>query len=179
VENYTPSPIFFEERSPFVKILLLPFAMLAVSPCASIADSPSREELVTQIESVYLPTKVLTADSPVIIRLLDHAIAANPGVDDATWQSVRSETAIVMARLLTGKGSILDTQFRNAVESLADGELKSLGRIISDPVYKKFQAAMASNTSQNKILSSSMTMGLQMGGEINSILVSHHLNEVH
>jgi hypothetical protein len=157
------------------------FSLLILCAAANqaIAGSPSHEKLVDEIEAIYFPAAVFTADSPVIKQLLDSAAKANPGVDDVTWQSVRAETATVITRLLTAKGSIVETQFRSSVESFSDDELKVIRRIFGDPTYRKYQAAMASNAAQKNALTNSTKLGLQLTSEINAILISHQLNEVH
>jgi hypothetical protein len=162
-----------------VKIQACLLAILAIIPHVTLAGSSAHEALIDQIEAHYTSSIILNADSPTVKLPVDRAVAANPGVDESTWQSVRAEAATALIKLFTAKGSLLDVQVRNATDSLNESELITLNGILDNPVFRKFQAAMASNSAQKQVFSDVMKAGLGMGPLINTILVNYHLIEVH
>jgi hypothetical protein len=151
----TGSPIaamrFRRNEHRIVKIQAYVLAILAVIPHLTMAGSAPHEALIEQIEAHYTSSNILTAESPTVKMPVDKAVVANPGAEESRWQSVRAETAKAMARLFTAKGSLLDVQVRYATESLSDSELKTLNGVLDNPVFKKYQAAMASNSSQKQV----------------------------
>jgi hypothetical protein len=158
---------------------LLPATLLALSSSTSWADSPTREALIDQIETQYIATAIVSSDSPVINSMLQPAMAANPGASPETWQSVRKDTAAALTKMFTEKGSTMDLLIRSSLESFSDKELKSLSLVLSDPSFRKFQAAMSGPAAQQQLQAGMAKAGLRLGPLINAVLVNHNLIEVH
>jgi hypothetical protein len=162
-----------------VKRQLLPAALLALSTSVSLANSAAREALIDQIESQYVATAMFASDSPAVISILQPAMTANPGVSTETWQSVKKETAAALTKMITEKGSTMDVLIRSSLESFSDKELKALSQVLSDPSFRKFQAAMSGPAAQQQLHAGMAKAGMQLAALINNVLVNHHLNEVH
>ena len=158
---------------------LLLAALLALSSSVSSANSAPREALIDRIETQYVATSVFASDSPVVISILQPAMTANPGVSKETWQSVKKETAAAVTKMITEKGSTMDVLVRSSLESFSDKELEALSLVLSDPSFRKFQAAMSGPAAQQQLHAGMAKVGLQLGTLINTVLVNHHLNEVH
>ena len=162
-----------------MKRQLLLAALLALSSSVSLANSATREALIDQIETQYVVTAMFASDSPVVISILQPAMTANPGVSTETWQSVKKETAAAMTKMITEKGSTMDVLIRSSLESFSDKELKALSLVLRDPSFRKFQAAMSGPAAQQQLHAGMAKAGMQLGALINTVLVNHHLNEVH
>jgi hypothetical protein len=135
--------------------------------------------LIDQIEIQYATTAMFASDSPVVSSVLQPAMTTNPGVSPEIWQSVRKETAAAMTKMFTEKGSTMDELIRSSLESFSDKELKALSQVLSDPSFRKFQAAMSGPAAQQQLHAGMAKAGMQLGAVINAVLVNHHLNEVH
>jgi hypothetical protein len=153
--------------------------LLVLLSSLSFAQSVSRDALINQIEAHYVSTAVFSADSPIIGSILQPAMRANPGIDEATWRSVKGEAAEAITKLITEKGSILDVLIRSSLQSLSDKELKSLDQLLSNIAFRKFQAAMSGPVAQQQIQSGMAKAGIQIMPLINTVLASHQLKEVH
>ena len=162
-----------------MKRQLLLAALLALSSSVSLANSAAREALIDQIETQYVATAVFASDSPAVISILQTAMTANPGVSTETWQSVKKETAAALTKMITEKGSTMDVLIRSSLESFSDKELKELSQLLSDPTFRKFQAAMSGPAAQQQLHAVMAKAGMQLAALINTVLVNHHLNEVH
>jgi hypothetical protein len=162
-----------------VKRQLLPAALLAFSSSVSLANSAAREALIDQIETQYVATAMFASDSPVVISILQPAITANPGVSTETWQSVKKETAAALTKMITEKDSTMDVLIRSSLEPFSDKELKALSQVLSDPSFRKFQAAMSGPAAQQQLHAGMAKAGMQLAALINTVLANHHLNEVH
>ncbi len=162
-----------------MKRILFLGSLLALSSAVSIANSDTREGLISQIVSQYVATTMFATDSPVVSSMLQPAMTANPGVSTETWQSVKTETAAAVTKMLTDKGSTMDVLIRSSLDSLSDKEMKVLSQVLSEPSYKKFQAAMSGPAAQQQLQAGMAKAGMQLGALINTVLASHHLNEVH
>jgi hypothetical protein len=84
-----------------------------------------------------------------------------------------------MTKMFTEKGSTMDVLIRSSLESFSDKELKALSQVLSDPSFRKFQAAMSGPAAQQQLHAGMAKAGLQLGPLINAVLVNHQLNEVH
>jgi hypothetical protein len=58
-------------------------------------------------------------------------------------------------------------------------ELNALSQALSDPSFRKFQAAMSRPAAQQQQYAGTAKAGMQLGALVNIVLVNHHLNEVH
>jgi hypothetical protein len=153
--------------------------LLDLSSSLSFAQSATREVLINQIEAQYVSTTIFSADSPVISLILQPAMRANPGIDEATWRSVKGEAAVAVTAMITAKGSTLDVLIRSSLQSLSDKELKTLGQLLADVSFRKFQAAMSGPIAQQQIQSGMASAGLKIMPLINTVLANHQLKEVH
>jgi hypothetical protein len=162
-----------------VKRQLLPVALFSLWSSVSLAASATREALIDQIETQYVSTAMFASDSPVVSSILQPAMTANPGVSAETWQSVKKETAEALTKVITEKGSTMDVLIRSSLESFSDKELKELSQVISDPSFRKFQAAMSGPAAQQQLHAGMAKLGVELAALINTVLVNHHLNEVH
>jgi hypothetical protein len=162
-----------------MKLQLFLAVSLALASSPSPADSTTRDALIDRIETQYVASTMISSDSPMVSSMLQPAMTANPGVAPETWQSVRIATAAAMTKMFTEKGSTMDVLIRNSLVSFSDKELKALGQLLSDPAFRKFQAAMTGPVAQQQLHAGMAKAGLQLATLINAILVNHHLNEVH
>jgi hypothetical protein len=159
--------------------LTVGLTLWAATGAAQESANVAREQLVEQIENQYVSTAVLTPDSPVVGSILLDAKKANPDAPSEIWDTVRSEVAAAMTKLITERGGVLDVLVRNSLSSMSEGELVTLSRILADPTYRKFLGAMADPAAARQMQLGTAKMGLQMGPMINGILTGHHLKEVH
>lgn len=142
------------------------------------ADAPARETMIDQIETQYLQARVISSDSPIVSKILEAAAAANPGVSPETWRTVKKEIAAAMTKIYTEKGSIIDTLIRGSLDSFSDRDLAVLNRVLSDPSYKKFVAAMSRPEAQKQMLTGTMESIPKLASSVNSILANHQLKAV-
>ncbi len=84
-----------------------------------------------------------------------------------------------MTKMFTEKGSTMDALIRSSLESFSDNELKALSQVLHDPSFRKFQAAMSGPAAQQQLYAGMAKAGLQLGALINTVLINHHLSEVH
>jgi hypothetical protein len=145
----------------------------------SFAQAATREALINQIEAQYVSTTIFSADSPIISSILQPAMRANPGIDEATWRSVKADAAVTITKLITEKGSTLDVLIRSSLQSLSGEELKTLDQLLANIAFRKFQAAMSGPIAQQQIQSGMAKAGLQIMPLINTVLANHQLKEVH
>ncbi|HEY2146235.1 MAG TPA: hypothetical protein VGH12_09215 [Steroidobacteraceae bacterium] len=139
----------------------------------------SRDDLVNQIEASYVSGTLIRSDSPIIEVLLESAKSANPNVAPDVWQSVKTDSAQAITKLLTGRGGVMDTIIRESLAPLSDKELQTLSQILSDPVYQKFQQVMSAPQTQKQMFDSMRQVGAHLVDTINGILAAHHLNTPH
>jgi hypothetical protein len=143
------------------------------------ARPASHDELVNQIEASYVSGALITSDSPIIEMMLRPAREANPSVAPTVWQSVKTDAAQALTKLLTDKGGMMDTVIRQSLAPLSDQELQTLNRILNEPVYQKFQKVMAAPETQKQILDGMRQAGAHLVDTINGVLTEHHLNAPH
>ncbi|MBI3561124.1 MAG: hypothetical protein HY080_05340 [Gammaproteobacteria bacterium] len=153
------------------------FLFLGVSIAA--AQTVPRDTLIDRIESIYAQATMLSADSPFMEMFMAPAKTANPGVNKTTWLGIKQELALSISNTITEKGGLLDKVLRKSLENLSDEELERLRQILSDPVYNKFQAAMASPATQRQFAQALLGNALKLNTAINAVLVRHNLKEVH
>lgn len=157
-----------------INILILSILVL-VAPIAS-AQSDQREQLVKQITSTYSNADAISADSPMIDRLLEAAKSANRQVSEQQWKSVKTEVASAFKSLMQ---DMLGATLQTALADFTVNDLSKLASILEDPIYKRFQVTMSSPMVQKQVLASQPKMGLQMIAVINTVLASHGLKQVH
>lgn len=145
----------------------------------SVAQTLPREALIGRIESIYIQTTMLSADSPFIEMFIGSAKSANPGVDGDTWSGIKQEITPMLSKVMTEKGGLMDVFLRKSLENFSDAELEKLSQILSNPIYNKFQIAMASPSTQRELVQALFGYTLNFNAVINSVLVKHGLNEVH
>ena len=149
------------------------FTVLLALLCATAAaQSPSRNDLINQIEDAIGRPPPIAAGSPLVTTTLTAAKNANPEVDPGTWESVREETA---AALTKRQHSYFDTPVRGALESFTDDELKNLNRALHDPLVMRFREGWKKQAKAAKNLMSNV---LELTVQINDILAQHQLKQV-
>src|SRR5436853_5725940 len=138
------------------------FTVLLALLCATAAaQSPSRNDLINQIEDAIGRPAPIAADSPVVTRVLTAAKNANPQVDPVIWESVRVATAAACTKM---QDSYFDSPVRGALQSFTDGELKDLSRALNDPLAVRFRDAFRK---QPKINMNLMSNVLELTVQIN------------
>lgn len=158
-----------------VKYIVILAMFLAFSSSVALAKTPSRDVLIGQVEAAYTQAMILTPDSPLFDLYLGEAKSANPGVSSATWSEIRRDLSPEVSRVLIERGGMVDVALRQSMESLSDDELQKLSVIFGDPTYKKFQAAMASPSTQQKMLQSIMASASKMSAVVDKVLAMHGL----
>ena len=149
------------------------FTVLLALLCATAAaQSPSRNDLINQIEDAIGRPPPIAAGSPLVTTTLTAAKNANPEVDPGTWESVREETA---AALTKRQDSYFDTPVRRALESFTDVELKNLSRALHDPLVTRFREGWKKQAKAAKNLMSNV---LELTVQINGIIAQHQLKQV-
>jgi hypothetical protein len=143
-----------------------------------MAQAPQRDLLIDKVESCYTGT-MFSADSPFIDILLNSAKSANPSVTSDTWSGIKKEIAPALSKVMTEKGGPIDVLFRKSGEKMSDGELATLGQILCDPVYTKFQTAMTSAITQQQFANALFSNTLKFNAVINGALTRNGLKEVH
>jgi hypothetical protein len=159
--------------------LTVGLTLWAAAGAAQESANVARDQLIREVENEYVSMMVVPPDSPIVSAMIADAMKTNPGTSSDTWDTVRSEIATAMTKLITERGGVVDVLVRNSLSSMSEGELVTLSRILVDPTYRKFLGAMADPAAARQMQLGTARMGLQMGPMINGILTSHHLNEVH
>lgn len=152
---------------------------LLLTPSARASDDTDREKYVSAIESSYLKTTVLTADSPFVSNLLTSAKSANPGIPNDVWTSVASEVASAFEALLKEKGGLMDTVLRSAVEDFSTDDLAHLSVVLSDPIFMKYSAATRSAAAQKQLAKAFWETSAKLREAVNKSLRDRGLKEVH
>jgi hypothetical protein len=151
---------------------------LVLYTSAAVAQTTQRDRLIDKVGACYVQGTMLSEDSPLIDMLLAPAKSANPSVVSGTWLEIKKEIASGISKAMTEKGGLIDLLLRKSVEKLSDGELDHLDRILCDPVYTKFQTAMASPSTQKQLAQALFANTLKFNVVINSVLMRHGLKEV-
>jgi hypothetical protein len=158
---------------------LIALLLLAVISPVATAKAPSRDDLIDHVEAIYLQTSIFSSDSPLLDLFLQGPKAANREVSPETWSLVRKETATALNAAMTARGGALESILRKSLADLADKDLVRLATILKDPVYSKFQAALASPAVQKQMLQALMGDTVRINAAINGVLSSHGLAEIH
>jgi hypothetical protein len=162
---------------PAARLLLL--CCLAAPAAVAQTSTAQREAAITRIERAYAQTSLLAPDSPFTDNLLGGARAANPGVTDETWTSLKPEITAGVSAVMLDHGGLIDSLVRASVAALTDEELQRLLRIYEDPVFLKMQSAMGSSATQRQIAAAMWGDSVRIGSAINAVLSRHGLREVH
>lgn len=152
------------------------FALVSVS---SASNTASRNDTIERIEALQLNESVFTPDSPFLMSMLQPALQANPGVGDEELHAIRIEAAPALSKVLTEPGGLLDTTYRTALAPLSDAELDRLAELLSDPVWRKFNASMAAPATQQQFVKALMSNTLQTRAALDAVLTKHGLKTVH
>lgn len=158
-----------------MKYIVVLAMSLAFSSSTAFAKTSPRDVLIGQVEAAYTQAMILTPDSPLFDLYLSEAKSANPEVSSATWSEIRRDLSPEVSKVLTERGGMVDAALRQSMESLSDDELKKLSVIFVDPTYKKFQAAMASPSTQKQMLQSIMASASKMNAVVDKVLAMHGL----
>ena len=142
-------------------------------------ENATREQWIERIEAQYMPVKLPAADSPVITSMVDQAKKANPTAPTEIWPIVQSELAASFKELVFGKGSAVERMIRHALEPMSVGDMQRLSKLLDDPLYKQFTAAMSDPTAQKEAQTAVMEAGLELGPVFNEILTRHQLRGVY
>ena len=162
-----------------MKILAIFTSCLILCSSVASAQTPSRDELINQIETIYARSTILSPDSPLIDMYLSTPKQANPNTSSETWATVKQEVAIAVTNVMTRKGGSMDLVLRKSLDALSDTELSRLIQLLNDPVFVKYQAAVNSPAAQKQMMQGMVGMALGLNAAINKVLVSHGLKEVH
>jgi hypothetical protein len=159
----------------FVPVALM-LAASAIGICSqAVAADSSRDALIRAAEMAYLKTAVFTPDSPMMDAMLAPAKAANPGVADDVWASVKADTGSAITSVMFGPGSVVETTMHQSLDKLSDAELQHLTVLLSDPVMMKFQQLMADPSTQRQLMQGLMGSAVKMQAAVNGVLVRHGL----
>jgi hypothetical protein len=153
-------------------------AVLGVASISCSAQALDHETLVRRIVAAYSPAAVFTADSPMLDMLLASARSANTNVPLETWAILKAEVAEAVTAASRVDGGPADA-IRVAVAPMSDAELQRLVFLLEDPMYAKFQLAMASPRAQSAQLRASARLGMLLSSAVHGVLAKHNLKEVH
>jgi hypothetical protein len=156
-----------------------PAGILALFLLSSSAGAASRDDLINEIESAYIASALISADSPMLDMMLAPAKAANSAVAPDVWLSVKTEVAKSFTQIFTAKGSTMDIIIRQSLQSFSDKELQTLDQILHEPVYKRFQNAVASPATQKQMFDGMMKASSHLIDVINTVLEKHQLKGFH
>lgn len=138
-----------------------------------------REQWIERIEAQYMPAKLPAADSPIITSMIDQAKKANPTAPTEIWPIVQSELAASFREVVFGRGSAAEGMIRHALEPMSVDDMQRLSKLLDDPLYKQFTAAMSDPAAQKEAQTAMMKVGLQLGPVFNEILTRHQLRGVY
>jgi hypothetical protein len=163
----------------WLKTLILTVLILILCSSLGSAQPSPREVIIEHIIATYTQGSLLRVDSPFAENLLRPAKSANPGVSKDIWVTVKAEVVTAVSKVMIEKGGLIVSLFRKSLEPLSDAELEKLSTILDDPVLKKFQAAMASPSTQQFFAKALFENTMKMTSAINIVLSGHGLKEVH
>jgi hypothetical protein len=157
------------------------FAVLLLLAASSIAfgQEDRRVLLERRLEIAYAKVAVFTSDSPLLEHLLQSAKAANQSAGSDVWQAIKPEFSEAATSVLMADGGPLGGALHPALASLSDSELDHLVLLIEDPVFGRFQAALASPEVQRVSLAAVSKKAMLLGPALNAVLAKHGLREVH
>jgi hypothetical protein len=155
------------------------FVVAALLVLSTAAAQEPRDDTVRRIETMYMSADVLAPESPFLQIVLGSALEANAGVAPDEWVKVSNEVSLAISQMFAVKGGLVDVAFTASVRDLSDEELHQLERLVSDPVYQKFQKGMSAPQTQRQIMQAMMTSALSMDVVVNEVLSRHGLKEAH
>ena len=157
------------------------FAVLLLLASCSLAfgQEDKRAQLEHRLEIAYAKVAVFSSDSPLLERLLQSAKAANQSAGSDVWQAIKPEFSEAATSVLMADGGPLGGALHPALAGLDDSELDHLVLLIEDPVYGRFQAALASPDVQRVTLAAVSKKAMLLGPALNAVLTKHGLREVH
>ena len=147
--------------------------------CLTAQAQTPRDATIERIEAMYLSADVFTLDSPFLKLILDPAREANADVPPDEWAKVLGEVSLAVSQAFAVTGGPIDVAFRASVRDLSDDELDRLERLLSDPVYLKYQEAMRTPQTQGQLLQGIMSAGFSIEAAVNAVLSRHGLKELH
>ncbi|MBV8210226.1 MAG: hypothetical protein JO133_09215 [Burkholderiaceae bacterium] len=153
-----------------LKAALLCSAFLAF---ATAASASARDELIDQIIDTAGRPAAVSADSENVTKTLAAARAANPSVDQSTWEQVRRETAAALTSINSGSESPFVLQYQAALAQFSDLELQNLLEALRNPLLVKLREALRSNANIYK--KTFMPNVLRINSDVNQILQNHSL----
>lgn len=155
-------------------------AFALTAPAVTSAQTSPRELTIRHIVDVaFNQANVYSAKSPIIERLLGSAKSANPAVSPDAWEKMKPELSIGLTKAMSENGGVFGGALNGAFDELSDSELDRVSQLLDDPVYKKFQTALANPAVQQRVMQLSMASASRMNAALNIVLASHGLREVH
>lgn len=73
----------------------------------------------------------------------------------------------------------MERMIRHALEPMSVDDMQRLSKLLEDPLYKQFTAAMSDPTAQKEAQTAMMKAGLELGPVFNEILTRHQLRGVY
>jgi hypothetical protein len=150
---------------------------LVVASLVCQAQSTSREESFLRIERSFKVATLFTADSPMLVSLLQSAKSANPSVSETDWRNMQPEFATSITSALRNDGGSMLRWLHASLDQLTDAELERMAEIYEDPVFAKSQKAMSSAAAQQEAMRRNLVSARLISVGINSVLSKHGLKE--
>jgi len=144
------------------------------------AQTSHRDMTLRHIEEVaFGQTNVYTAKSPFIEMFLAPAKSANPSISLETWEKVKSDLAVALAKAMSENGGPMGGVLTGAVDTLSDDELERVSKLLDDPTYKKFQTALSRPEIQQRVMQKSAANSMKMIAVVNTVLANSGLKVPH
>jgi hypothetical protein len=153
--------------------------LVAVLSPLVFAQTSQRDALIDRVEATYFQATLYAPDSPSIDLLCQSVSAANPGISSEKWSVLKKDISLAVANSMSERGGPLDTAIRNSLKNLSEAELETLGQILGNPVYAKFQGAIGTRSTQEQFLVAAMGAMAKMTGAVNTVLARYGLKPVH
>lgn len=154
------------------------FSLCGIAP-SNAADLAGRDAAIARIMRSQLNTAMLAGSNLAAASTLASVRQTNPGVSKEELKEITDEVGELMASGMSQPGNPAFTAYRTLLEPMSDAELSELGRLLADPVYRKFSRALSSEASQRMLIKGMMENTPWMPEALNLVLRKRGLKEVH
>lgn len=151
---------------------------LAFGALSCSAQTANREAQFSRIEAAHRGVNLAGAMTPLVDQFTEAARARNPGVPEASWQSVRADFRAAITQAMLKDGGALSAWVRTNLDALSDDELARYATVLEDPVYVKAQAQLATSSALAQYVRLIPTYGQLIAASLNDVLARRGLNQV-
>jgi hypothetical protein len=129
-----------------------------------------RDDLIVRLETFQLEYSLTSGQLPTLELVVEGERHRNPDVTDKIWVAIRRDLLRkVMQRVQVPDGSY-DRTFREALQTLSDGDLKRMLAISEDPVFRKYRSALVAPGVLVPFASSQQELIKALAGELPAVL---------